>query len=145
MKNRTRNIILAISILVAAGGFTVYTLWNKPHRTVENAKAVEIGARELYRVFSTDSAKARRDYLEQILLVKGEVLRISQNLQKQTVAFLATDQEGAFVNCTFEGVATGIEPGKTVTIKGICGGMEPSDPDLGIPGDLYMLRCYANN
>jgi hypothetical protein len=31
---------------------------------------------------------------------------------------------------------------KQATLKGICTGMGMGDADLGIMGDVYLLRCY---
>lgn len=138
------RIVLVTAVLATAGFFTGYLLWNKPHREVAEATALNIKATELYSIFSTDSAAARRDFLEKVLSVEGQLQKISENQQNQVVATLLTGTEGAYINCTFEGAANGLQTGKTVRIKGICGGLGEGDPDLGIPGDLYLLRCYMN-
>ena len=138
------RIAVLIAVLATAGSITGYLLWNKPHREVAEATALKIQATELYRIFSKDSAAARRDFLEKVLSVEGQLQKVSENQQKQLVATLLTGTEGAYINCTFEGPANGLQAGKTVSIKGICGGLGEGDPDLGIPGDLYLLRCYMS-
>ncbi len=133
---------LVLFVLAVAGLLTAYLLWNKPHRDVAEANAINIQAPELYRIFTTDSVAARKQFLEKVLLVEGQLQRVGENQQKQVVATLVTGTEGAYINCTFEGKASGLQTGKSVTIKGICGGLGQGDPDLGIPGDLYLTRCY---
>jgi hypothetical protein len=136
------RIALVLLSLATAGFLTAYFLWNKPHREVAAAASLKIQAADLYRIFTADTAAARAQYLQKVLAVEGQLQRVSENQQKQLVATLATGTEGAYINCTFEGPAKGLQPGSTVTIKGICGGLGQGDPDLGIPGDLYLLRCY---
>ena len=36
----------------------------------------------------------------------------------------------------------GLAENKQVTLKGICTGMGMGDADLGIMGDVYLVRCY---
>ena len=58
------------------------------------------------------------------------------------VVMLQTSEAGAYVNCTMEEKAAGLVENKEATLKGICTGMGMGDADLGIMGDVYLVRCY---
>ena len=143
MTRKTNKIILsAILAIVCIGIITGYLLWNKPHKDVESADAVKITAADLYNIFITDSSKARSSYTDKVLLVSGEINNVSINQQSQQVIFFKTTVAGAFINCTMEGKAEGLKAGAQVTIKGICSGYISGDADMGLPGDVFLIRGY---
>jgi len=139
---KKRNTWLSLLILVLAGGFIGYKVWNKPHKEVRSADAVPATAIQLYQAFTSDSVKARQRYTNKILAVSGSITRISENGQQQQVVMLQTATDGASINCTMEEKATGLREGQPVTIKGICSGYMEGDADMGLPGDVFLVRCY---
>ena len=143
-KNRWKKIFLVILVLAVIGAATSYLLWNKPHQDVASSKAAKVLASDLYQIFSADSFVANKQYLQQVVLVSGLLKEVSTNQQQQVVAKLVTGVEGAYINCTFEERMPKLITGDTVTVKGICGGLDEGNPELGIPGDLYLLRCYIS-
>ena len=110
------KIFWVLLLLAAAGITTGYFLWNKPHQNVATAKAKQLTATELYRTFSTDSVLANKQYLQQVLIVKGALKETITNQQQQVVAKLMTGTEGAFINCSFEGKTTELKTGDTITL-----------------------------
>lgn len=126
-------------ILIAAG--IGYYLWNKPHRDVKHARGIAVSAAELYLTFSTDSSGAKNTYTGNVVEVKGEVTKVSVNQQGQQVILLKTATPDASVNCTMEEQAT-VAAGAQVTIKGICSGYIAGDPDMDLPGDVFIIRGY---
>lgn len=134
-------VTVSLIIIVAAAAIGFY-LWNKPVVNVEDADGVKSAARELYKTFSTDSLQAKKEYAQQIVEVAGVVNGTSMNQQNQTVVLLNTGMEGGNINCTMEGKAAHIKNGDSVIIKGICNGLGQGDTDLGILGDVYLVRCY---
>jgi hypothetical protein len=146
MTRKTKKIILIAIIAIACTGIvTGYMLWNKPHKDVESADAVKITSTDLYNIFITDSSKARSSYTDKVLLVSGEISNVSINQQSQQVIFIKTTVAGAFINCTMEGKAEGLKAGDHVTIKGICSGYISGDADMGLPGDVFLIRGYLFN
>ncbi len=143
MAGKAKKIITAILVLALAGAAACYYIWNKPHQDVESAAAVKTTATELYKSFTTDSVTAKKNYDQQVLEVSGMVSAVSKNQQNQTVLLIKTDTDGASVNCTMEGEPAAFSVGSTVTIKGICDGLGQGDADLGIMGDVYLVRCYS--
>lgn len=145
MAGKAKKIAIVILILAVAGGIAGYYLWNKPHQDVANAAAKKVTAIELYRAFTTDSVAAKKNYSLQVLEVSGVVSSISKNQQQEQVVLFKTATAGASVNCTLEGAANDIKEGSTISIKGICDGIGQGDADLGIMGDVYLVRCYLAN
>ena len=138
-------IILFILIAIGLCAFAIgYLVWNKPHTDVKNADAVETNAISLYNIFTSDSAKAKSAFLDKIIKVSGDVQKVFVNQQQQQIILLRTSVAGASVNCTMEQYTSAIKQGDTVTIKGICSGYIGGDSEMGIPGDVFLIRCYTS-
>ena len=137
-----RNVLIffltAISIAVAVG----FYVFNKGPVNVKEASATKIDATVLYQAFLKDSVGAKKKYLNNILEVSGMVMKVSKNQQNQAIVMLKTNETGAYVNFTMEEAVTGLAENKQATLKGICTGMGMGDADLGIMGDVYLVRCY---
>jgi uncharacterized protein YxeA len=142
MNSKTKKIVAVIVVLALAGTAIGYYLWNKPHLDVAAAASVKADATVLYNAFSTDSVAAKKNYTQQVLQVAGTISSISKNQQGQTLVLLKTATEAAYINCTMEGEVVNKKDGDAVAIKGICNGMGQGDTDLGIMGDVYLVRCY---
>jgi len=109
---------------------------------VKDASGVKITASELYNSFITDSAKARTLYTDKVVQVTGEVARLALNQQDQQIILIKTPVSGAYINCTMEEKAEVLKEGDPVTIKGICSGYISGDADMGLPGDVFVVRGY---
>jgi len=134
-------VTLLVIVLIGAAG-TGYYLYNKPGVSVEDASGEKVVAAALYQTFIKDTASAKANYTNKILEVSGLVTQVSQNPQQQHIILLKTGTEGASVNCTLEGPPGDIGTGRQISIKGICNGIGEGDADLGLPGDVYLVRCY---
>lgn len=145
MSKKRKYFLLALGgiVLVAAG--TAYYLYNKPAISVKDADAPKVTATELYETFVKDSTIAKKNYTNKILEVSGIIGSVTKNQQQQPVVLLSTKTAGAAVNCTLEGPALNLLPGKTISLKGICNGIGEGDAELGIFGDVYLVRCYVSN
>lgn len=145
MNKKTKKIILitVVAIIVIAA-ITGYMMWNKPHKDVKDADAVKITAVELYNIFIIDSSKAKSSYTDKVVLVSGEVNKVSLNQQSQQIVLIKTSVTGAFINCTMERKAEGIKIGDNIIIKGICSGYISGDADMGLPGDVFLVRGYLS-
>jgi hypothetical protein len=146
MAASTKKIILfsSVALALAAAGLGLW-MWNKPHKDIKNAKAIDITAEKLYQTFITDSAKAKTTYINQVLEVSGTVTQVSENQQQQQIVFLNTGINGASINCTMESNASDIKPGDQIRIKGVCSGYNSGDADMGLPGDVFLIRGYPTN
>jgi hypothetical protein len=133
---------LAVALIAGATGFYFF---NKGPVNIKSSEATKIEAAALYQVFSKDSVQARKTYADKILEVSGTIKQISKNQQNQVIVMLQTNEAGAFINCTLEEDKPGLVENKSVSLKGICTGMGMGDADLGILGDVYLIRCYPVN
>lgn len=131
-------IIVILALAVAAVG---YFLWNKPHTNVQSTDGIKTTAIELYQSFTTDSAAANKKYIDKVVEVTGPVQSVSANQQQQTIVVLKTNTGGA-INCTMEQSNAVIKEGTTIKLKGVCTGIGEGDAELGIMGDVYLIRCY---
>ena len=137
-----RNIFIFFIAIVLIAVITGYMMWNKPHRNVKDADAVKVTAIDLYKIFTTDSSKAKSNYLNTVVAVSGEVKQVSLNQQNQQIILLKTQTTDASVNCTMEENANNIKAGDTIVVKGICSGYINGDITMDLPGDVFLIRCY---
>ena len=135
-------IIYAVIGVLIIGACIAYYMYTKGPVDVKNASGIKIASSALYQSFSKDSSLAKKNYSDKIVEASGIVEKISQNQQNQAIVFLKTGENGAYVNCTMEGPAQGIKEKDSISVKGICTGMGMGDADLGILGDVYLVRCY---
>lgn len=136
--------LISIAILVLTGGAVGYYLYNKGPRDIRMANGIKVKAEELYLIYTTDSTEAKKKYTDKIVQVTGEITDISSNLQQQKVVLLKTASESAHINCTLEIADENLRAGEIITLKGIASGMGQGDEELGIPGDVYLIRCHIN-
>ncbi len=134
-------VFAAIVSLLLLAGFT-YSYYQLGPLDVKNANGKKMAAADLYEHFSKDSLSSKIAYLQKILEVRGTVSQVSQNQQNEVVVLLKTSQSAAAINCTLEEPIKNIKEGDIIAIKGICSGMGESDRELGIWGDVYLIRCY---
>lgn len=139
-----RNILIFFIAIVLIGVITCYMMWNKPHLNVRDAEAVRITAIDLYKTFTTDSASAKLKYLNKVVAVAGEVKQVSLNQQHQQIILLKTNDPDASVNCTMEENSNNVKAGDRIVLKGICSGYIGGDIDMGLSGDVFLIRCYIS-
>ena len=143
MSVRKKYIIFFILTIIAISVAFGFYLFNKGPVNIKNARATKVDAAVLYTAFLKDSVQSKQSYTNKILEVTGMVTRLSKNQQNQVIVMLQTNEGGAYINCTMEEEAVSIEENKQAKLKGFCTGMGMGDPDLGILGDVYLIRCYA--
>ncbi len=145
MRKNGRNIFLVFLGLALCGFVVGYLVWNKPHQDVKDAYAIDIDAVSLYNSFTRDFVKAKSAILNKVVKVSGVVQQVAVNQQQQQIILLKTSEPGASVNCTMEQSSNKIKEGDKVVLKGICSGYNNGDSELGIPGDVFLIRCYPLN
>lgn len=128
MPKPIRYAVWGLLVLAVAGAATGYWLYNKPHADLsEQTAAHTLSATELFTQYETDEAAANAAYLNQLIELSGKVAEKKSTDNGGRVLLL--EAEGAMfgVNCAFQPEASAalsaVEPGQTVTLKGICTGM----------------------
>lgn len=144
MAAKKRNIVIIFFAVIIIAGAVGFYFYNKGPVNVKNATAIKTEAAALYQSFLKDSAAAKKTYLNNVLEVSGLVMKVSKNQENQVIVMLQTNEAGAYINCTMEEAVAGPPENKQATLKGICTGMGMGDADLGIMGDVYLVRCYLN-
>jgi riboflavin synthase alpha subunit len=79
-----------------------------------------------------------------VVEVSGKITQVSLNQQHQQIILLKTNVSGGSVNCTMEEKANNIKAGDSIVLKGICSGYIGGDMDMGLPGDVFLIRCYPS-
>ena len=151
MASKTKKIILySIVVMVLIGATIGYKMYNKEHFSVSGTKpSAVITATILHQTFSIDSTTAKNKFIgdeanQKVIQVDGEITAIKEDQQGNTIILLKTATDGAFVNCTMEGKTESINAGSKIVLKGICTGYN-FDAEMGIPGDVILIRCIVSN
>lgn len=141
-KKVIKTVLLTLVLCTVIAASIGYYFINKGPKDVKNSSAIKIDAESLYTKFSTDSNYAIKKYAGKILEVIGKVNTISTNQQNEKIILIKTNVVGASVNCSMEEDPGNIQINDHVVIKGICSGIGQGDIDMGIPGDVYLTRCF---
>jgi hypothetical protein len=125
MKKWLKVLLVLIGIGIITGGIIVYKIYTKPHRDVTKEEGVQLSAQSLYDAFKTNEAEANSKYLDKAIQLTGEVAAVSKNLDGNTIVDIKTNDPLVVINCTFKSDPGTLQPGQTITFKGICTGYIP--------------------
>jgi hypothetical protein len=129
-------VLLSIVVIGTTGGIVAYKMWTKPHRNVEEIKAITVVATKLATDYENNEPEANSDYLDKVLEVTGVINEISKNQKGETVITLKGTGMGGII-CTLEGATPAkTKPGATVVLRGIC---------TGYLTDVVLVRCVVEN
>jgi tRNA_anti-like len=138
-----KTILWSVLILALAGGGFGYYLYNKPHKNVQTASAIKVAGPNLYAAFVKDSAAANKTYTGKVLEISGEVVKSELDQQQNVFVHLKAGEDGSIINCSMEEKTAPFKVGTKIALKGICGGYNTGDTDMGLPGDVVVNRCYV--
>lgn len=144
MRKRAKRNILLVMVVIAIA-IIGYCTWNKPHLNVESTNGIKITALNLYSSLSKNDSVAKSIYLNKVLEVSGKIANVSFNQQHQQIILLKTNIADGSVNCTMEEKIDDARQGETIVLKGICSGYIAGDMGMGLPGDVFLIRCYPSN
>jgi hypothetical protein len=145
MQRKTkRNILILFLAIIVIAAIVGYSIWNEPHRDIKSATALKVSAVALYDNLTKDSANMKSKFVSRVVDVSGEVKQILKNQNGDQIILLKTNVSDGSVNCTMEEKANNVKPGNTISIKGICSGYIGGDLDMGLPGDVFLIRCYPS-
>jgi len=135
--------VLTFVAIIAVTGIISYRIWNKPHPDIRDADAVKTTSITLYNILSKKGSDSAI-YLNKVVEVSGVIESVSKNEQNQQIILLKTNVSRGSVNCTMEEAVNGKKPGDTIVLKGICSGYIGGDMGMGLPGDVFLIRCYRS-
>lgn len=143
VRKTKRNALIIFLAIIVIAAIVGYSIWNEPHRNIKNADGVKVSAVQIYSYLTKDSATMKSKFVNNVVIVSGEVKKVIKNQNGDQVILLKTNIPDGSVNCTMEEKKNDVKPGNTISIKGICSGYIGGDLDMGLPGDVFLIRCYA--
>lgn len=124
--------------VVAALAYLLIYCYNKPARNVAKENAIPVTATELYAQFNADQLQANAVYLNKVLEVKGQVLKIRNTPYGEPIVVLNTGDPMFGVACSLYKLspsAQPVKPGESITVKGIC---------TGYVSHVVLSNCLLN-
>jgi hypothetical protein len=125
MRKWVKVVLIIVALGLIGASAVVYYVYNKPHRDVSKEKGVQLSAQNLYDAFRTNEAEANKLYLDKAIELTGEVANVSTNQDGKVVVDFKTNDPLVVINCTFKEDPGALQPGQTITFKGICTGYIP--------------------
>lgn len=138
-----RIILIIVVLIIAIGGWYAYSLYKKQTPDIVNEKPeVTVSAKDLLDAFNKDTASARKQYIDKIIEVTGNVKRID------TTGSIVLGEEGSASEVTvgldrrhmkdYQKLKTG----SVAVVQGICSGYEKASGDdlLASLGSTVELR-----
>ena len=148
----SKKILLFLISIAFVGIVVVLIGFNLPHRDISKMKAdYVLTSDELVQEYLDNADLANDKYLAEngdskILEVKGEIMKISRNLNNQTVVLLQSTDSPAGVSVT---ISDDHEPGrilakgKTVTLKGVIRSGAGYDSDMEIYRNVVLDKAIV--
>jgi len=142
--------IIIIAGLVTGGGIGLY-MFNMPQRNVQTAKVdYTLTGSQIVTEYLAEKEAANKKYLSgdgnsKILLITGTVNKISDDFNGQKVILLKETGDKAGVSASFTAEtshnADDLQPGSTVTIKGVIRSGASYDSDLELYENVILEKC----
>ena len=139
-KKVIKKILLVVLVLAIAGGAYGAWLYFQPHRDVQSTETdYALKASDIVNEYLKDNEAANAKYLDdegesKVLEIRGEVYKISEDFNGNTVILLKSDTAKAGVKASFtketSAEAKKITKGSTITIKGVIRSGASYDEDL---------------
>jgi DNA/RNA endonuclease YhcR with UshA esterase domain len=148
------GLITAVAGLVIAGAAGLY-MFNMPHRDVQSAKAdFSLNSSEIVAEYLANKDAANEKYLaadgdSKILVITGQVAKISDDFDGNKVVLLKSSSEKAGVSATFtpktNANATMLQVGEKVTVKGVIRSGAAYDSDLELYENVILEKSDVVN
>lgn len=117
-----RKLIATLVVLLTLVAVVGYRMYNKPHRSIQDADSIPTDAVSLFNAFADGESEANQRYLGNVVEITGEVSEILVNQEGDSVLVLKTNDPLFGVSCTMADHAGAVHSGMDVTIKGLCTG-----------------------
>ena len=127
-----RKVIIGVLLIIVVGGAIVYRMYSKQRADVSGDKPdITIAAGDLIAAVEKDTAAARKQYVDKVIEVTGNVKRID------TSGAVILGEEGSVsevvigLDSRYTADIGKLKVGSTATLQGICSGFDKAggDPD----------------
>jgi hypothetical protein len=137
MKSSLKKVGLFVAIVSLLGVAYAWYQWNKPARDAKDEQGISITADALFLAYSNNQKAADSLCLDKTIEVSGVIVKAGVNQEGQQNVELKTSQDNGTVFCTLKEKSI-LQPGQTVTLKGICKGYR----DQMLFFDVVLTDCY---
>ena len=141
--------IIGVAGLILVGGIGLY-LFNMPHRDVQSARAdYALTSTQIVSEYLAYKDAANQKYLaadgdSKILEISGTVAKITNDFNGQKVVLLKGSNDKAGVSATFTLETNknldGVEPGQTLSVKGVIRSGASYDEDLELYENVILEK-----
>ncbi|HEV7333039.1 MAG TPA: hypothetical protein VGN63_18530 [Flavisolibacter sp.] len=142
---KRKIILIVVAVILVAGAIAAYLYFKPTPDIVQGSPDVSVNAGELIAAFESDTAAARRLYLDKVVAVTGPVKSID------TSGSVVLGEDGSLsvvsigLDRRYLDDHQKVKVGKVATLQGICSGYTTSgggDPDdlLASLGTTVQLR-----
>ncbi len=143
MKKNLKIIVPLVLLVAVLGAWYAYREYNRTPASMESMKADFVtNTATLLGAFEENEAKANQQYLDKVIEVEGAIRAVNQDEAGLYTVTLGDDGSLSSVRCSVDSVfseqATELQPGGSVTVRGVCTGFM-ADPLLG--SDVTLVRC----
>lgn len=121
-----------------------FFVYNKPHRDIENASPDFVtDARALIGEFDANDTSSDRKYADKVIQFSGELKKTETADSAVTLVFdygtnhILSAQVAPKYNAEF----SALNPGASVTLKGLYNGRLAGDSLFGLPGNVLLNKC----
>lgn len=141
MKTGLKIALIILAIALITGSFSVYYIFNKPHRNIEiETPAYTIEAELLFNEFDKDEVFANQTYVDQVVQVSGTIVELF--IDEYQISIVLSDNIKG-VSCELgnltidrkESIINSLKIGDQITLKGKCDGF---DMIMGV----VLTRCF---
>lgn len=127
-----KKLLVVLLVLVLAGALVYCFVINKPHKDVNDEKAVNIDAVALFTEYSVNEQAANARYLNKAIEVSGTIATVDENQDKQKYIILQTEDPLNGIMCTMRSNDFTAKTGDKVAVRGFCS---------GFVGDVKLTDC----
>jgi hypothetical protein len=137
------RVLLILLVIAALGGWYAYSEYNRPLANMADAKSeVSSKAIDLITDFEKDETAASKKFVDKVIEVEGTLKEATADDQGLYTLALGDEASMSSVRCSvdsaFTVVASQLNKGEIVKIKGVCSGFT-IDELLG--SDVTLVRC----
>ena len=83
-----KKILIGAGLILLVSALVAYKVYHKPHRQIEDERAIVLTATELFNEFENHELEAYAKYLDKVMQVTGEISEVRKNQEGKTIFLL---------------------------------------------------------
>jgi hypothetical protein len=140
-----KKIVLALFIVGLLGGIGYGTwMYFKPHQNILKTKPAQtLSAEQMINQFTEATVEENNEWIGQVIQINGKITKL---IEQNNVLVVSMDYGKNYIIQAYlkEGVelASELNEGAEITLKGLFVGAIINDDDFFIPADIKLEQCY---